>query len=52
MLPLLGYVVVVIPLRIGFDMTEAVGSVEWWLDLLVDIYFTFDIVLNFRTTRV
>jgi hypothetical protein len=46
---LLIYIAIVVPIRIGFDVNNGVGTFAWWLELCVDIYFWVDIVLNFRT---
>lgn len=46
---LLLYVAVAIPIRLAFDQTVALGSAEFYIDMLVDIFFLIDIVLNFRT---
>ena len=46
---LLIYIAVVVPIRIGFDVNNGVGTFAWSLELCVDIYFWVDIVLNFRT---
>ena len=45
----LGYVAVVVPLRIGFDVVVDSFSAGWWTELVVDIYFILDIGVNFRT---
>lgn len=42
------YVALVLPFRLGFSVVPEVGSVGWWLELIVDLYFMVDIVLNFR----
>lgn len=46
---LLLYVVLTVPLRIGFDLAVEFGTVAFWFDLFVDLYFLVDIVINFRT---
>eukprot|EP01052_Picozoa_sp_SAG31_P012606 SAG31_NODE_741_length_12429_cov_13.571127_10_plen_316_part_00 len=45
------YVAITIPLRIGFERQEwSDPQTGWfWFELLVDIYFWIDIVINFRT---
>ena len=49
MFPLLAYIIVIIPLRIGFDITEPVGTFLWFFDVAIDVYFAIDIWVNFRT---
>jgi Ca2+-binding EF-hand superfamily protein/CRP-like cAMP-binding protein len=46
---LLMYVLISVPLRIGFDVDVPFNSFGFWVDFLVDIYFLVDIVMNFRT---
>eukprot|EP01052_Picozoa_sp_SAG31_P030455 SAG31_NODE_3126_length_4646_cov_6.852210_1_plen_383_part_00 len=46
---LLIYIAIAVPIRIGFDVENATGTLTWWMELLVDMYFWIDIVLNFRT---
>ena len=29
-------------------MTEPVGTLLWWVDVLTDVYFAIDIWMNFR----
>ena len=44
------YVAIMVPLRIGFRLDPLTPcDAMFWLELCVDIYFWFDIVLNFRT---
>lgn len=43
------YVAIAIPLREGFDLHYPVWSAEFWIELVVDVYFFIDIILNFRT---
>jgi hypothetical protein len=45
---LISYVAVVIPFRIGFEVEEIVGSLAFFWDVLVDIYFLIDLLINFR----
>ena len=48
----LGYVALIVPIRTGFPTGDlAVNSFAWWLELVVDLYFIADIVVNFRTAR-
>eukprot|EP01051_Picozoa_sp_SAG22_P012568 SAG22_NODE_1318_length_4763_cov_18.825472_6_plen_228_part_00 len=49
LLGLMLYLAIVIPLRVGFAVPQPVGSTGWWVDLAVDVFFTLDIALNFRT---
>eukprot|EP01050_Picozoa_sp_SAG11_P002008 SAG11_NODE_97_length_16960_cov_22.407405_2_plen_786_part_00 len=46
---LLMYVLITVPLRIGFDIASDFGTWDFWVDLSVDVYFAVDILLNFRT---
>ena len=46
---LLLYVLVVVPLRIGFGLEVKFGSTAFWLDVGIDAYFIVDIAMNFRT---
>ena len=43
------YVAVVYPVNEGFSVQPAVGSFVFYVDVLVDIWFALDLVLNFRT---
>ena len=40
------YVALLVPLRVGFALELVQFSFQWWLELLVDIYFIADIFLN------
>ena len=44
---MLCYVALVVPFRISFDVLPELWSGVWWLELMVDVYFIFDVVLNF-----
>ena len=46
---LLGYIAIAVPYRTGFNITIDPGSGWFWFEVLCDIYFAFDIFLNFRT---
>lgn len=52
MLPFFFVIAIVVPYRIGFDITVPFGSFGFWLDALIDLYFMVDIVINFRTAYV
>eukprot|EP01052_Picozoa_sp_SAG31_P022773 SAG31_NODE_1831_length_7148_cov_8.788055_1_plen_982_part_10 len=49
MLPLFLVIIIMVPLRIGFDFDEPPGTFLWWFDAMTDVYFLIDIVINFRT---
>ena len=46
---LLIYIAITVPIRLGFDVENKLGTPSWWGELLIDIYFWTDIVINFRT---
>jgi hypothetical protein len=46
---LLLYLLVSVPLRIGFDMDVEFGTFGYFWDMFVDIFFLVDIWVNFRT---
>jgi hypothetical protein len=46
---LLFYIAAMLPYRIGFSHDVVLWSAWFWLDLGIDIYFLFDLCLNFRT---
>ena len=46
---MLFYVATALPFRLGFSQEVEVGSLAFWWEVLVDIYFVTDIVINFRT---
>ena len=46
---LLLYVSIIVPLRSGFDIETPLWSFGFFFDMVVDIYFLADIVINFRT---
>lgn len=41
------YVTFFIPLRIGFQVAIEPGEFWWWIDLITDLSFFVDILLNF-----
>ena len=43
------YVAVFVPVRTGFDIVLEPGSMQWVVELIVDVYFVADIFVNFRT---
>ena len=43
------YVALSVPFRIGFSREAVPFSAVFWWEVAVDVYFWFDIVLNFRT---
>ena len=43
------YVAVMVPIRIGFAREMDPLSAEWFVELVTDVYFIVDIVVNFRT---
>jgi Ca2+-binding EF-hand superfamily protein len=43
------YVALVVPFRIGFNVESKPEHFMFWVDVVVDVYFWFDIFLNFRT---
>jgi hypothetical protein len=46
---MLAYVAIVVPLRIGFKLEAVFPAWDWFLEVIVDVYFWIDIVINFRT---
>jgi hypothetical protein len=44
------YVALLVPFRTGFGIDLEPFHFEWWLELVVDLYFIADIALNFRTS--
>jgi len=38
-----------VPLRVGFDISVELWSYEFWQDAVIDVYFIFDIIIQFRT---
>ena len=45
----LAFVSYTVPYRTGFSIDVQLGSLWFWIDLIVDVYFISDLVLNFRT---
>jgi hypothetical protein len=43
------YTAIAVPFRIGFQIDLCPEDSFWWLELLIDVIFVVDIVLNFRT---
>ena len=41
------YVAVVVPFRVCFNVQPALWSGVWWWELIIDIYFIVDVILNF-----
>ena len=48
-IPLLLYIAILAPLRIGFDIDASVLSFGWILDQVVDLVFIVDLLINFRS---
>ena len=46
---MLVYVAATVPLRICFDDSVGIWTTAFFVDMVVDVYFIFDLVLNFRT---
>ena len=46
---LLMYVVITVPLKIGFDLETQAWTTEFWVEVGVDIYFLVDIFGAFST---
>ena len=44
------YISIFVPLRVCFDIDVPVGSLSFWIDSLVDVYFIVDLFLQFRTS--
>jgi hypothetical protein len=47
---LLLYVACIVPMRIAFDSSVVLGSPVFWFEVVMDLFFLSDIVLNFRTS--
>jgi Ca2+-binding EF-hand superfamily protein len=45
----LAYIALIVPYRTGFDIEVPTDSATFWFEVACDIYFVFDIALNFRT---
>lgn len=43
------YVCISVPYQAGFDLEIATWTFVWFIELLIDVYFVVDIMLNFRT---
>ena len=46
---ILSYISAAVPFRLGFSSPVVLWSAVFWLDLSIDIYFIFDLFMNFRT---
>eukprot|EP01051_Picozoa_sp_SAG22_P010441 SAG22_NODE_942_length_6401_cov_9.094000_1_plen_475_part_00 len=47
------YVAIMVPLRLGFGLSQPpIGSFKWFAELFVDVYFFCDFFLNFRLAYV
>ena len=46
---LLIYVAIAVPYRMGFEIDVPWNTTWFWIELCVDVYFMFDILINFRT---
>jgi len=49
LLPMFMYVMMTMPYRLCFDADEPALSAAWWIDFCIDLFFMFDVVMNFRT---
>ena len=49
MIPIFAQIVIAVPYNIGFGIIVEPLSVEFWVDVAIDVYFLFDVFLNFRT---
>ena len=45
----LAYIALAVPYRIGFDVPVPIWTTYFFVDAFIDLYFIFDIFLNFRT---
>lgn len=43
------YLLIILPLRLSFDIDVSFNSFGFWFDVVVDLYFWADIAVNFRT---
>ena len=48
-LVMLFYIMTSVPYRLGFDDEVELWSLWFWVDVLIDIYFIADVLVNFRT---
>lgn len=48
---LLLYLMIVVPVQVGFELDVVVNSPLFWWDVFVDLYFLVDIFVNFRTAH-
>jgi len=46
------WILVTLPYRVAYETEPSSTSFAYWFERLVDLFFIFDIVLNFRTTYV
>ena len=49
---MVGYVAIVYPYRVAWDVVIEPASPAFWFDVVVDLYFVLDMGLNFRTAVV
>ena len=49
MIPIFAQIMIAVPYNIGFGIIVEPLSVEFWMDVAIDVYFLFDVFLNFRT---
>ena len=42
------YIAVIVPFRLGFDITISTDQFAFWFDVAIDVYFITDVILNFR----
>jgi CRP-like cAMP-binding protein len=49
---MLFYIMMAVPYRIGFDDDVVLWSIWFWLDVIIDLYFITDVIVNFRTAVV
>eukprot|EP01043_Picozoa_sp_COSAG02_P030124 COSAG02_NODE_1909_length_10419_cov_238.761725_7_plen_1462_part_00 len=47
----LTYIILIIPVRVGFAVEVPLLSFPFFVDMIIDIYFIFDIYLNFNTAQ-
>ena len=46
------YSILLVPVRVGFAWRACIFSTDWWWDVVVDLCFSLDIILTFRTALV
>lgn len=52
MVVLLLYMVITVPMQMAFEIESEVGSLSFWFDIFIDVFFLFDIFLNTQTAYV